>query len=324
MNKHSLVLRKDYEVTRWTMGALDGILLLNKPKGLTSHDCVVKIRKLLNEKKVGHTGTLDPNASGILPICIGRATKVAEYMANYPKTYEATISLGAATTTEDCSGDIIEEKKIESPIRLELLKSVLEDMQGTITQVPPMYSAVKVDGKRLYKYALEGKTVQRPARKVKIYRIELLTNHEIDSQQRSFSIRVACSKGTYVRTLAVDIGKKLGYPAHLAELIRTKSGPFALEHAVTFQEIQEAASNGKIEKILHPIDKAVSHFEKKIVPDHLAAKIENGAVIPQVGRMENKRYAIYNADGELLAIYIPHPKKPGFIKPEKMIKVKKN
>lgn len=290
---------------------------------MTSHDCVAHIRKLLKTKRVGHTGTLDPEVTGVLPICIGRATKIAEYITDYPKTYEATIEIGVATTTEDASGQIIEKKPLTSPISLEQLKSVLTEMEGTITQVPPMYSAVKVKGKRLYEYAFEGKTIDRPARKVTIYAIELLTNHDVTECNRSFSIRVTCSKGTYIRTLGVDIGKKLGYPAHVSQLIRTQSGPFTIEDTVTFQDIESALQKDQLNEMLYPIEYALTHFEKQIVADHeLAKKIENGAVIPQFKQMKNQRYRMYNAEGELLAIYIPHPKKQGLMKPEKMIKVK--
>ncbi|MFA8438682.1 tRNA pseudouridine(55) synthase TruB [Pueribacillus sp. YX66] len=306
------------------MNTLNGILPLNKPKGMTSHDCVMKIRKLLNVKKMGHTGTLDPDVDGVLPICIGRATKVVEYMMEYPKTYEAVITLGIATTTEDATGQVIAKKDITSPITPKQIQTVLTEMEGKIKQVPPMYSAVKVNGKRLYEYAFEGKTIARPQREVTIHKIELLTDKGIDNHQRSFPIRVTCSKGTYIRTLAVDIGKKLGYPAHMEKLTRTKSGPFILEETCTFREIEQAVLNEQIQTHLHSIDKAVAHFEKKVVSDIVAAKIENGTVLPQFKHMEKKRYTIYNTDGELLAIYIPHPEKQGLMKPEKMIKVKGN
>lgn len=291
---------------------------------MTSHDCVMKIRKLLNVKKMGHTGTLDPDVDGVLPICIGRATKVVEYMMEYPKTYEAVITLGIATTTEDATGQVIAKKDITSPITPKQIQTVLTEMEGKIKQVPPMYSAVKVNGKRLYEYAFEGKTIARPQREVTIHKIELLTDKGIDNHQRSFPIRVTCSKGTYIRTLAVDIGKKLGYPAHMEKLTRTKSGPFILEETCTFREIEQAVLNEQIQTHLHSIDKAVAHFEKKVVSDIVAAKIENGTVLPQFKHMEKKRYTIYNTDGELLAIYIPHPEKQGLMKPEKMIKVKGN
>lgn len=302
----------------------NGILPLNKPSGMTSHDCVMKIRKLLKTKKVGHTGTLDPDVTGVLPICIGRATKIAEYMTDYAKTYEALVTLGVATTTEDATGKVIEKKEIKSSISLTNLRSVLDEMTGVITQVPPMYSAVKVKGKRLYEYAFEGKTIERPAREVTIYEINLLSEHEVDNHNPSFLIRVNCSKGTYIRTLAVDIGKKLGFPAHMEKLQRLKSGPFTIQDALSFEEIETAVLNNQLHTILYPIDVAVSHFEKRVVSEEIAAKVENGTVLPQIENMEKKRYTIYNTNGELLAIYIPHPTKHGFMKPEKMIKVKGN
>lgn len=306
------------------MNTLNGILPLHKPAGMTSHDCVVRIRQLLNTRKVGHTGTLDPDVTGVLPICIGRATKVAEYMVEYPKTYEAVVTLGTATTTEDASGQVIASKAITSPITCEQIRTVLTEMKGAMTQVPPMYSAVKVKGKRLYEYALEGQEIERPSREVTIYEIELLSDYDLDDEQRSFAFCVTSSKGTYIRTLAVDIGKKLGYPAHMSKLIRTKSGPFTLEDAITFSEIEKAVESGQIQARMHPIGKAVTHFEQRVVTDELATRIENGAVLPQFEHMEKKRYTIYNKNGELLAIYIPHPEKQGLMKPEKMIKVKGN
>lgn len=300
---------------------LVGILPLNKPKGFTSHDCVVRIRKLLNVKKAGHTGTLDPEASGVLPICIGKATKVAEYLADYDKTYEAVVTLGSATTTEDATGEIIEQKEITTPISTEQIRSVLQEMTGPIEQIPPMYSAVKIGGKRLYEYAFKGQVIERPKRKVYIYELELLTDHPIDQENRSFAIRVSCSKGTYIRSLAVDIGKKLGYPAHLADLKRIQSGPFTLADTCTFTDIETAVKNGQIDALLYSLDIAVAHFEKIVVPDHLASKIEHGAVIRRLKNMKAERTAIYNKKGELIAIYIPHPKKTGYMKPEKVIKV---
>src|SRR5690606_19458072 len=160
-----------------------------------------------------------------------------------------------------------------------------------------------------------------PKRKVNIYKLELLSEYPIDNDNRSVAIRVACSEGTYIRTLAVDIGKKLGYPARLSELKRIQSGPFTLEDAVSFKDVETALENGQIDKLLHSIDKAVAHFDKIVVADHFASKIEHGAVIRRLKNMQEKRTAIYNRRGELLAIYVPHPKKAGYIKPEKVIKV---
>ncbi len=303
---------------------MSGILPLFKPVGMTSHDCVMKIRKLLNIKRVGHTGTLDPNVTGVLPICIGRATKLSEYMSDYAKTYVAEISIGNATTTEDASGEIVQSKEIESVISEAQIVDALQEMQGKITQVPPMYSAVKVEGKRLYEYAFEGKTIPRPSREVTIHEIKLLTPGEINRSNPTFTIQVNCSKGTYIRTLAVDIGKQLGYPAHMAKLQRIESGPFGLDDSYTFSDIESALENNRFMDILCSVEMAVSHFKKYVIPSSLEDKVMNGAVLPIFENMEKARYRLYNRDGELLAIYIPHPQKQGFIKPEKMIKVKGN
>lgn len=300
----------------------NGILPLYKPKGMTSHDCVVRVRNIVKMKKVGHTGTLDPDVTGVLPICLGRATKVAEYMSDYSKTYEAEVTLGVATSTEDSSGDIVEQQELLQPITLERLQNVLRSMVGKQTQIPPMYSAVKVNGKRLYEYAFEGKVIDRPSREIFIENIQLLSNRQVDQTHPTFFIRVACSKGTYIRTLAVDIGKKLGYPAHMSYLQRIKSGPFTLDSSLTFEEIEDAVNNGMLHEKLYPVETAIKHFEKIVFPEHLTKKIENGAVLPIIENSKGNKWAIYNNNGECLAIYIPHPSKQGYMKPEKLIKVK--
>ena len=300
------------------MGAdYHGILSLHKPLGITSHDCVLRIRKLFKTKKVGHTGTLDPNASGVLPICIGNATKVAQYMSDYTKSYEAEITLGTATITEDAAGEVIAKKPVDSSITVERLKQVLETMKGSITQTPPIYSAVKVKGKKLYQYAREGLDVERPARRVTIEHIKLLSRHDVDKNNPSFRIHVTCSKGTYVRTLAVDIGKKLGYPAHVSSLIRTKSGPFTIDESVTFEQLEKDLKNATVK--LYPIGTAVSHFDKIVVDEATAKKIKNGVFLPLTNQNKEKRWAVFRENGELIAIYIRHPSKPEWMKPEKVI-----
>ncbi|RBW70019.1 tRNA pseudouridine(55) synthase TruB [Bacillus taeanensis] len=297
---------------------MEGILPLHKPAGMTSHDCVGKMRRILKLKRIGHTGTLDPSVTGVLPLCIGRATKVAQYMSDYSKTYEAEVTLGTATTTEDADGDVIEKKELNRVIHLDELKNVLQSMSGTIEQIPPMYSAVKVNGKRLYEYAFEGKEVERPKRQVTIYEMTLLTDAPLTLQNPSFRIRVTCSKGTYIRTLAVDIGEKLGFPAHMSSLIRTKSGPFSLEESLTFEEIENAVEAGTFSEHLFPTNYAVQHFEKLVVSDEQAVKILNGAVLPLPKLLDALRFSVYNQSNELLAIYQPHPTKVGLMKPEKV------
>lgn len=207
--------------------AVNGILPLWKEKGMTSHDCVFKLRKILKTKKVGHTGTLDPEVDGVLPICIGNTTKVAEYITDQGKTYEAEVAIGYSTETEDATGEMVDRDPEEKRITREQLLSVLEGLTGEITQIPPMYSAVKVNGKKLYEYARAGIPVERPVRKAQIHSIELLDNSdEWTGVDIHFRIRIECGKGTYIRTLAVQIGEALGYPAHMSKLTRTKSGEF--------------------------------------------------------------------------------------------------
>lgn len=287
---------------------------------MTSHDCVTRIRKLVKMKKVGHTGTLDPDVTGVLPICLGRATKVAEYMTDYTKSYEAEVTLGTSTTTEDASGEVLEQKPLEEEIPYDQLQHVIHSMKGTVFQTPPMYSAVKIAGKKLYEYAREGLEVERPTRKVTIYDIDLLTKHSVSVQKPYFSIRVTCSKGTFIRTLAVDIGKKLGYPAHMSNLERIQSGPFTVADAITFEDIETALSKGDFSDYLHPLQKAVSHFQTLIVDHRTAKRVENGAVLPIQGENNESRWTMLNEKNELLAIYIPHPSRPGYMKPEKVIK----
>ena len=190
---------------------MNGILPLWKEKGMTSHDCVFKLRKILGTKKVGHTGTLDPSVEGVLPICIGQATKVAEYITDAGKEYVAVISIGKATETEDADGAIVtEDDAFKRFTRLEI-ENVLKKLTGEIEQIPPMYSAVKVNGRKLYEYARKGIEVERPKRMVKIHKLELLDDeNEFEGTDVNFKIRINCGKGTYIRTLAVQIGELLG------------------------------------------------------------------------------------------------------------------
>lgn len=204
---------------------IHGIINIYKEKGFTSHDVVAKARGILREKKIGHTGTLDPEAEGVLPICIGKATKVVPYLTDADKCYEAEVILGAYTTTEDATGEILETFPVE--VGRDAIEEVVSTFIGDYTQIPPMYSAIKVGGVRLYELARQGKVVERPARDVKIYDCQIT---EWISKER-FRIRVNCSKGTYIRTLCTDIGKKLGCGAHMGELLRTKVGAYTLEQS---------------------------------------------------------------------------------------------
>jgi tRNA pseudouridine55 synthase len=297
---------------------MDGVLLLNKPIGMTSHDCVMKIRKMFKTKKVGHTGTLDPDVSGVLPICIGKATKIVEFLTADRKTYEGEVTLGIATTTEDASGEVVAEKKIDRPLKREEILSALKKLTGEIEQIPPMYSAIKVNGKKLYEYARAGIEVERPRRKVTIYELELLDDREqFMGETISFRFRVTCSKGTYVRTLAVMIGEQLGYPAHMSHLIRTASGSFTLEQCVTFEQIEQKMNENAHQEMLLSIEQALSHLPKYEISDKVAEKVKNGAVLP-TPNISQEKILIVNAHHEALALYIPHPTKPNYIKPLKV------
>lgn len=301
---------------------LQGILPLHKPKKMTSHDCVAKLRKILKTKKIGHTGTLDPEVTGVLPICIGRATKVAEYMSDYSKTYEGEATIGFSTTTEDFTGEVLEKKPIKTLFSRQEIETVLKSFRGKIEQTPPMYSAVKVKGKRLYEYAREGKTIERPKRLVQIHELILLSDPiVVDEDKVKFSFRVHCSKGTYVRTLAVDIGKKLGYPAHMSGLVRTSSGPFTLADCLTFEEVELKMENGELQESLLKINEALAFLDRIVVDDTTAFKVSNGSVLPLPNGIEANRFTVYNQSGDCLAVYIKHPTKEGLMKPEKILKI---
>lgn len=302
---------------------MDGILPLWKTKGMTSHDCVFKLRKILKTKKVGHTGTLDPDVTGVLPICIGRATKIAEYLTEAGKAYEGEVTLGFSTTTEDVSGERVEEKKVTESFKREQILDVLQSLTGIIQQTPPMYSAVKVNGKKLYEYARAGIDVERPTREVTIYEITLLDDREeFIGSTISFRFRVRCSKGTYIRTLAVMIGEKLGYPAHMSDLIRIESAGFLLEDCKTFAEIQEWMEKGDSSKFLLPLERGLFHLPKLQISDKVAKKVLNGARLPQpeeINIEKGKPFVMMDEKGKALAIYQIHPTKENVIKPIKVL-----
>ena len=302
---------------------MDGIIPLLKPKGMTSHDCVFKLRKILRTKRVGHTGTLDPEVTGVLPICIGRATKVAEYITDAGKEYIGEVTLGYSTTTEDAYGEVVEQKNVTTTYTREQILSVLNSLVGEITQIPPMFSAVKVNGKKLYEYARLGQVVERPKRQVTIYEIELLDDREVFAGETiSFSFRVKCSKGTYIRTLAVQIGELLGYPAHMSKLERTQSASFTLANSFTLEQIAEAMENGTIDQILYPLEEGINYLPSITVDEETEKKVLNGMRLSHsLFPKEKQLYVVFNTSGVALAIYAPHPEKEGLYKPQKVLKV---
>lgn len=212
---------------------LNGVINIYKEKGFTSHDVVAKARGILRERKIGHTGTLDPDAEGVLPLCIGMATKVVPYLSDANKCYEAEVILGITTTTEDASGEVLECKEVT--VDRERITQVVASFVGHYTQVPPMYSAIKVNGVRLYELARKGIVIDRPSRDVMIYSCDI--TEWLD--EKRFKIRVNCSKGTYIRTLCTDIGKTLGCGAHMGSLLRTQVGQFKLEDSINLAELED-------------------------------------------------------------------------------------
>ena len=279
---------------------------------MTSHDCVFKVRKLVKMKKVGHTGTLDPDVSGVLPICLGRATKIVEYVTAANKTYEGEVTIGYSTTTEDASGEKAEEKEIDRQITKDEVLDVLHSLTGEIIQTPPMFSAVKVN----------GKLIERPSRKITIHKLDLLGDIFHKDGVVSFRFRVNCSKGTYVRTLAVQIGEKLGFPSHMSDLQRTSSGDFTLDRCLTLQEIEHHVQAGTVEEQLLTIEDALSHLRKILINDKVAEKVKNGSVLPvpqELQELPDGEPVALLHDGEILAIYQRHPEKSQLIKPIKVL-----
>ncbi len=230
----------------------DGVLAIWKPAGWTSHDVVAKVRGLLRVRRIGHTGTLDPAVTGVLPLCIGRSTRFVEYLQEMPKTYEATLRFGISTDSEDLSGNIIEQVDASFLTESMMVEAALSFI-GEIDQIPPMVSAVKINGKRLYELARQGVTVERPSRRVIIYGINILNVSSNNVAQPEISFSVTCSKGTYIRTLCVDIGRKLGVPAVMSELVRTESAGMKRDQCVTLEQIPELLKQGRLgEKLLAP------------------------------------------------------------------------
>lgn len=239
---------------------MDGIIIINKPKNCTSHDIVRKAKKILNEK-VGHTGTLDPNATGVLPLLIGKGTQISKYIINHDKTYEAVLQLGEKTDTADIEGEVIETKPVDSKcLEAKFIEQTLKTLEGEQEQVPPMYSAIKVNGKKLYEYARKGEKVEIEPRKIEIYSLKLININEADKQ---IEFRVSCSKGTYIRTLCENIAEKLGTVGYMKELKRTRVGEFKIENAITIEELEQNQTCITIEEYFRQ-NKNINLNEKKL------------------------------------------------------------
>ncbi|WP_199220630.1 tRNA pseudouridine(55) synthase TruB [Staphylococcus simulans] len=301
---------------------MEGILPVFKERGLTSHDVVFKLRKILHTKKVGHTGTLDPEVNGVLPICVGGATKVSVYIMEMGKAYQATVTVGVSTTTEDQTGEVLETKAVSKDLTADKIDEAILSFVGEIEQIPPMYSSVKVNGRKLYEYARNNETVERPKRKVRIYEIERNSEIRYKDDTCSFDIFIRCGKGTYIRTLASDIGRALGYPAHMSQLTRVESGGFSIDESLTLDQIDELYKQEALQEKLFPIEyglKGLPHIQiddpnikKRILNGQKFYKNEFSEAIDEVTVMEDKETE------KALALYIPHAEKPNEIKPKKV------
>lgn len=246
-----------------------GFLNVYKPKGKTSHDVVAILRRLTKVKQIGHTGTLDPFAEGVLPICIGKATRLIEYLAD-DKAYVGTVKLGVATTTYDTEGEVV--KTSEGKITRDDLENILDKFRGEIEQVPPIYSAIKVNGKKLYEYARKGEEVKIEPRRVTIFRLDLLS---FDYENQTAELYIECSKGTYIRSIANDLGEVLGVGGHLIKLVRVKAGDFVLEHSVRLEDMKDAQD---VERYLKsPIE--YLNYPKYEINDAEKAKVSNGVSV---------------------------------------------
>mgnify|MGYP003343628451 CR=1 FL=1 len=252
----------------------DGILNVNKPAGWTSHDVVAKLRGLLKGQKTGHAGTLDPAATGVLPVLIGRGTRIAEYLLAWDKEYRAVLRLGQATDTQDATGTVLATKPLDG-LTDEKIRTAIAGFRGRITQTPPMYSAVKVGGVPLYKAARAGKTVERDSREIEIHALDVLAINGAD-----VVLNVRCSKGTYVRTLCADIGETLGVGGHLLSLERTRVGPLAVAQALTIEEIGAQVLSGRIGDALLTLDAALEMLPAVVVDERTAGRVRHGVAVP--------------------------------------------
>lgn len=276
---------------------LSGLIVIDKPKGYTSFDVVAVMRKITKQKKMGHTGTLDPLATGVLPMLLGSATKAQDLIPNSDKEYVADFVLGIKTDTQDISGTVVERKRVS--VDLKELKRAINSFQGNINQVPPMYSALKKDGKRLYDLARSGITVEREARKINIYNIELLSFEE---EKVKATMKVSCSKGTYIRTLCNDIGEKLGCGATLTELRRTKACGFNLDNSISLTEVKKLAFEDQLDKKIIVVDKLFEAYERVNISYEQSQIFNNGGRL-LLERTDLNTKLDFLSDGQFIRVY---------------------
>lgn len=300
---------------------MDGIIALYKDRRMTSFACVNRLRHVLHEKRIGHAGTLDPNVDGVLPICIGKATKVVDFLHEQPKTYVGELLIGEATETEDLDGKVIAEKEVPAPITGDVLQKIMGEMTGKLTQIPPMYSAVRVHGKHLYEYARAGETVERPKRLVTINNFSLVSSsYDAQSRRQRVRFKVQCSKGTYVRTMAVDLAKRLGYPGVMSSLTRVASGGFTIDQTISLRDVDDLVANQMIGNYVLPMEVVFEDWQQVELTAGQWRAVKNGVwlTVNELPADSQKRVALFY-NNEIKALYY-HADKQHY-KPLKMFAV---
>lgn len=296
------------------MNDINGILVVNKPAGFTSHDVVAKLRNLLHIKKIGHTGTLDPNVTGVLPVCIGSATKAAPFLVDKSKTYQGQLILGLATDTEDLDGKVLNEIHLKEFYSDKTIIKNMQKLVGDIKQIPPMYSAVKVNGKKLYEYARNGENVERPIRQIHVNSFEFIKSFFNKSiGQQIIEFKVDCSKGTYVRTLVTQLGELLNVPAVMKSLVRIRSGQFTLNKSLTLENIEEKIRSKKIMDYIFSLDQIFTDYPKVNLSMRQWEKVKNGGFL----KLDlDSKIVCLTYSNKVKAIYQQY--KDGYFKPLKM------
>lgn len=293
----------------------DGIINIYKEKGFTSHDVVAKLRGILKTRKIGHTGTLDPDAEGVLPVCVGKATKLCEFLLEKSKVYETSFVLGITTDTQDITGQVIEEKEV--CVNKDDIINIIDSFIGGYDQIPPMYSALKVNGKKLYELAREGKEVERKPRKVLLDSIKIMS---ISEDMKHITMRVSCSKGTYIRTLCHDIGRKLGCGACMEKLLRIQVDQYNIEDSLKLREVEELVKLGNIEEKFVKIEDILSCYPKVNIKVDAEKLLLNGNKFKNFNIVQNnitETVRVYDSKDNFVALY-EYDKKYKEYKPVKM------
>lgn len=286
---------------------ISGVINVYKEPGYTSHDVVARLRGILKQKKIGHMGTLDPNAVGVLPVCLGKATKLCDILSEKDKTYSATLLLGTETNTQDTTGEIIRQASDEelSKLKEEKVFEVIKSYIGDYEQIPPMFSAIKIQGQKLYDLARKGEVIERPARHCKILDI---TVTKIDLPR--VDMHVTCSKGTYIRTLCHDIGKDLGVGGCMEKLIRTNVERFDLKNSISLAEIEECRDNGTLDNYIVPVDEMLDMYSKCVVSEEADKLVYNGNIFTsrntllKMTHIDGQIVRVYTYDGKFIGLYM--------------------